>query len=297
MNRDADPAGQAALEPPPRNREQQDALNHYLYHPLARRLARALAPTGVTPNMLSIAGGLVVVAAGWIYTLPQWPLTTLAALALHMGWHVLDGADGDLARMTGRAGPAGEIVDGLSDYASHIVLYVILGHALASAMGGAAYGWMWAAGLSRIAQTNHYEVSRRQYQFWVEGRAWLRNSPFRSNGGALGVMAEGIMRFYLWLARLLEGGGGTIDALHREAQRDPQREAAFRASAAHHLRPLIGRRAMLGSNHRTIALGLSMLAGSPLYFFVYEAVLLNLVLVGSLMAQARAARAISGACR
>jgi phosphatidylglycerophosphate synthase len=35
---------------------------------------------------------------------------------LHMGWHVLDGADGDLARMTGRASPQGELFDGICDY-------------------------------------------------------------------------------------------------------------------------------------------------------------------------------------
>jgi len=35
----------------------QDALNHYLYHPLAWQLARLLAPTPITPNMVSVSGG------------------------------------------------------------------------------------------------------------------------------------------------------------------------------------------------------------------------------------------------
>ena len=39
----------------------------------------------------------------------------------------------------------------------------------------------------------------------------------------------------------------------------------------------------LGANARTIVLGISMLAGSPLWFFLAESVLLNTVLVASVM--------------
>ena len=39
----------------------------------------------------------------------------------------------------------------------------------------------------------------------------------------------------------------------------------------------------LGPNPRTIILGAAMLAGSPLWFFLGEAVLLNLVLAASLI--------------
>ena len=53
----------AGAKRPMRPRELQDPLNHYLYHPLAWQLARKLAPTPLTPNMVSIFGGLCVVAA------------------------------------------------------------------------------------------------------------------------------------------------------------------------------------------------------------------------------------------
>ena len=45
---------------PQRPRELQDPLNHYLYHPLAWQLARRLAHTTLTPNMLSVFGALMV---------------------------------------------------------------------------------------------------------------------------------------------------------------------------------------------------------------------------------------------
>lgn len=64
--------GDAASDGAARPRELQDALNFHLYHPLARRLARRLIRTPVTPNAVSIAGGLLVVAATLAYAQPVW---------------------------------------------------------------------------------------------------------------------------------------------------------------------------------------------------------------------------------
>ena len=111
---------------PQRPRELQDPLNYYLYHPLAWQLARLLARTPLTPNTVSVLGAAMVVAAGAAYTELAWPVSAALGMALHMGWHVVDGADGDLARLTGRSSPIGEMVDGLCDYLSHAVLYILL---------------------------------------------------------------------------------------------------------------------------------------------------------------------------
>ena len=169
-----------APQRPQRPRELQDPLNYYLYHPLAWQLARLLARTPLTPNMVSVMGAMMVVAAGLSYTQLAWPVSAALGMALHMSWHVVDGADGDLARLTGRASPIGEMVDGLCDYLSHVVLYVLLGFWL-QAHGGEFAGWhAWAlvvfAGVSHAFQSNHVEVQRRQYQYWVYGTPWIRQS-------------------------------------------------------------------------------------------------------------------------
>jgi hypothetical protein len=61
--------GKAQPKRPQRKRELQDSLNHYLYHPLAWQLARQLAKTPLTPNIVSVIGGCFVVAAGIIYAM------------------------------------------------------------------------------------------------------------------------------------------------------------------------------------------------------------------------------------
>ena len=199
-----------AVARPQRKRELQDPLNHYLYHPLAWQLARRLAHTPLTPNMVSVLGGLLVVAAGIVYFgigsyAPVWPWGALLGLALHMGWHVVDGADGDLARITGKTSPLGELVDGICDYASHIVLYVLLAFVLTRAIGpGWAWFWTLSAGGSHIVQSNFVEVQRRFYQYWTYGVPWLNNTAKGGAGslgkGGLGMVLRAFVAGYLRLA-------------------------------------------------------------------------------------------------
>lgn len=287
----------ATIERPQRPRELQDPLNHYLYHPLAWQVARGLAPTPVTPNMVSVLGGLMVVAAGVVYAQPWYPWGAVLGLALHMGWHVVDGADGDLARMTGRSSPFGEMVDGVCDYASHIVLYLILGWILAGQGGPVPSGWDWAllvfAGVSHAFQSNHVEVQRRQYQFWVYGTPWIRHSHGAA-GSATGRSVFGtFVSAYLGVASGMTPHALRIDAAVEAARGDPARLAAITAAVRAEAPPLLLICKVLGPNPRAIVLGLSMLLGSPLWYLLYQGLVLNLLLAVSVSLHNAAARRIA----
>lgn len=261
-----------------RPRELQDALNFHLFHPLALRLAKALTSTRVTPNMVSVAGGLLVVLAALAYARPGWPWAALAGFALHLAWHVVDGADGDLARLTGRSSPQGELVDGICDYAGHIVLYLVLGSLLQATIGPIAWLFAVGAGASRIVQANHYEVQRRQYQWWVYGVPWLRAS--RGQGASEGKGAL-FGTAYLKLAQKIAPHAIPADRAVMAARENPERAERALAAIRRHAQPILDSLPLLGANYRTVALGFSMLAGSPIYFFLWEAVALNLVLIRS----------------
>jgi phosphatidylglycerophosphate synthase len=275
---------------PMRPRELQDPLNHYLYHPLAWQLARALSRTPITPNMVSIAGACCVVAAGAVYAQPWYPLSALLGMVLHMTWHVVDGADGDLARMTGRSSPVGEMVDGLCDYISHIIVYFILGWILWRQDGDFWFAWwlMWAAGLSHFVQANHVEVQRRQYQWWVYGTPWIRHSHGDREAATRKSVFGGIVTFYLALAAGMTPHARRIDAALEGA--DAAERERIAALARRDAAPLLPLLMLLGPNPRAIVLGLSMLAGSPLWYFLYQAVVLNLLLAASVVLHNRAAK-------
>ena len=228
--------------------------------------------------MVSVTGGFLVVAAALAYVQPGWPLPALTGLALHLTWHVVDGADGDLARMTGRSGPRGELVDGICDYASHIVLYLILGSLLHSQIGPIAWLFAAGAGVSRIVQANHYEVQRRQYQWWFYEVPWLRAMQGKDAGKGVAAL---LGKAYLALAQKMAPYALVADKAIAAAGSDPHRLEQTQAALRRHSRPMLRSISLLGANFRTVALGLSMLGGSPLYFFLYEAVFLNLLLFRS----------------
>lgn len=281
-------ATSAPIKRPARAREMQDALNHYIYHPLAWQLARALAPTPLTPNMVSVFGGLLVVAAGAVYWTTHGPWWAIVGMALHLSWHVVDGADGDLARITGKTSPLGELVDGMCDYLSHIVLYLLLALVLTRALGpGWAWFWTLAAGISHIVQANHVEVQRRFYQHWMYGVPWLHNSSgadrARFGGsGMFGWLLQAVVTGYLRLAAGMSPNALRIDAAVTHAMSDdPALLERIRAEVQRKQRPLLGLLRYLGPNPRAVLLGLSMIAGSPLWYFAYLAVGLNLLLAVS----------------
>src|SRR6185503_7037945 len=128
------------------------------------------------------------------------------------------------ARRTGRSSPIGEIVDGVCDHLSHLVLYLTLGFILAGQIGP----WGWAltvvSAASRAFQAACYETQRRTYRRWVYGVNWIRQDLGKAEaaaktGGKLGVRLAGIYlgmsrwvraddsRVEAALARILPGGG------------------------------------------------------------------------------------------
>lgn len=289
MSSSTSSGARAPIKRPARAREMQDALNHYIYHPLAWQLARLLAPTPITPNMVSVAGGSMVVAAGVVYWSTSGPLWAMLGMLLHVSWHVVDGADGDLARITGRSSPLGELVDGICDYVSHIVLYVLLAFVL-TRQWGAGWAWFWtlAAGAGHIVQANHVEVQRRFYQHWTYGTPWLHNANsngpalFRNLGG-LGWLLRVAVAGYLRLAAGMSPNALRIDAAVTSAMAsdDVARLEQIRAEVQREQRPLLALLRYLGPNPRAILLGFSMIAGSPLWYFIYLSIGLNLLLMVS----------------
>ena len=280
---------------PHRRVELQDPLNRYLYHPLAGRLARLLVPTRISPNALSVAGCLLVWAAAWSYANVVWPTGALVGFALHMLWHVFDGADGDLARLTGKASATGELVDGVCDYSAHVMLYFVLAAMLDDTLGGWAWVIAVAAGASHIVQTNHAETQRRSYLWWAYGIPWLKHA--RDAGDEIFREEKWFSRNFSWMARdylklayWMAPSAARLDELAAAAADDLPARARMHELVRRSWRANLVFEKIVGPNPRTIMLGVSMLAGSPLWYFLGEAVLLNLVLAASIVRHNRVGR-------
>jgi phosphatidylglycerophosphate synthase len=289
-------AARPRLRPP----ELEDSLNRFVYHPLAARLARLLARTPITPNAVSVAGALMVWVAAFAYTQLAWPVGVALGLFFHCLWHVLDGADGDLARLTGKASPFGEMVDGACDYAAHSLLYVALAAVLDDQLGIWAWLFGLAAAASHSLQTNHAETQRRSYLWWAYGVPWLKHTKAADQagiaergwlGGAFGWLAGR----YLAVANRMAPWATVIDGAVQAARSDPRRVERIRRLVRRSWRGALKLEKVVGANPRTIILGVSMALGSPIWFFLAETVLLNLILLISIWYHNRLGRQLAEA--
>ena len=293
----APPASTAA--PPPasagRPAEIEEWLNSGVFHPLARRLAGLLIPTGVSPNAVSIAGVAAMTSAAACYVFGAWPWGPVVGLGFHLGWHVLDGADGDLARRTGKASSDGEIVDGVCDHLSHIILYLAIGLILAQAVGGWGWGLAVVAGLSRGLQSSCYERTRRNYRRWVHGVGWIRQElATPAEPGASGPwrrLSRRLAAAYLGASSLVSADDSRVEALmSRLSEVGGGKAAAARRIYAERQRPLVKHASALSTNYETLGVFAILMVGQPILLFVFQAVGLNLIMALAVMEQRGAYR-------
>ncbi len=274
---------------PGRPLEVEEATNRYLVHPVSRALVDRLARTSVTPNQVSVASVFAAGAGALCYLMIPGPIGAVCGVACQFAWHVLDGADGDLARRTGRASPIGELVDGVCDHVSQVLVYLAF---VALMRRGPLHDWAWPlasiAGASHFIQANAYETGRKTYRRWMYGAAWMRQTASASHGvqGALAGL-------YMGLSRLVSPGETAVETVMESALAEGGSPAdRARRLYGETLAPLVKRSAILSGNSRTIAAFVSMLIGSPLWFFIFEIAVLNPAAVAIVVARGRRNRAV-----
>ncbi|WP_044561237.1 CDP-alcohol phosphatidyltransferase family protein [Azospirillum sp. B4] len=274
-------------EPVRRTSEIEEVTNLYLIHPVSSWLTPRFAAVGITPNAVSLAGMAFGIAAGVAYHHYQSLACALAGFVLMVAWHVMDGADGQLARLTNAQSEMGKILDGICDYVTFIAVYVGLATTLNQEHGP----WIWlvvvGAGVAHAAQSAAYEMQRQAYNYW----GWGRKSAELAKLGAARPRGSGFLgalyRAYVGLQYLT--AGVTVDfheklgaALAADTARAPALRARYRAAFA----PAVRRWSILSANYRTLGIFLAALAGAPLLYFWFELIGFSLILAVLLSRQA-----------
>ncbi len=217
------------------------------------------------PNAVSLAGMGCGVLAGVAYHGYANKWRVVAGFALMLAWHVLDGADGQLARLTGRQSPMGKVLDGICDYVTFTVVYAGLASALQSRLGAWAWVLAVAAGLCHAVQAAAYEAQRQEYNFWGLGRA---SASFAPPGVPREGLPGGLLRAY---ARLQVAASGASPEFHARLAAalasGPDGGAAMRQRYREMFAPSVRRWGVLSSNYRTLAIFLAALAGVPQDYF------------------------------
>ncbi|HMB90892.1 MAG TPA: CDP-alcohol phosphatidyltransferase family protein [Rhodothermales bacterium] len=282
-----------------RTQEIEEATNLYFIHPISRVLVTYFARWGVRPNTVSVLGmvfgGLAALA---YYHYAQWPMVVLG-FVLMIAWHIMDGSDGQLARLTGQTSELGKALDGLCDHLSFVLIYVSLSLASAQVLGS----WVWilsvAAGISHVAQATAYEFQRQAYDYWVFDKASariVRPKEFEERlpeGRSLARrMLDFMMLSYLRVQFRMAGVNAMLMADLEQALQETDDQSMIRQAYRQFNLHAVKSWSLLCSNYRTLAIFVACLAGNPVYFFLFEFVLLNATLVWLRYMQGRQNRAL-----
>lgn len=275
-----------------RTREIEEVTNLYFIHPISRALVTVFEKVGLHPNVVSLGGIAFGALAAWAYyQYDRWEMA-LAGFVFMIGWHIMDGADGQLARLTGKTSELGKALDGLVDHLSFTMVYVSLTLAAAGVWGN----WVWwlavAAGLSHLVQASSYEFQRQSYDYWVLGKESSRPiepEEYRASASTLTGVRRLFSRFQLLYLNLQFRMAGVnhalvnaLEAAKAEA-RGNELQNAYRSTNLDAVKWW----SILCSNYRTIAIFAACLAKNPLYFFIFEILFLNSALFALRVMQAR----------
>ncbi|HEX4504507.1 MAG TPA: CDP-alcohol phosphatidyltransferase family protein [Alphaproteobacteria bacterium] len=258
-------------EPVRRASEIEEITNLYVIHPVSNFLTPRFARLGITPNAVSVAGmGFGILAAFAYYHYRDLKLA-IAGFFLMIAWHVMDGADGQLARLTNRQSELGKVLDGVCDYVTFIAVYTALAASLARDIGARAWLLAAVAGLFHAFQAAAYEAQRQEYSFWGLGKTSAKLAMPPSAGGAPGPMAS-LHRLYVGAQLLVSGQ--TVAFRGRLAQAfekaGPGGANAIRERYREIFAPAVRRWSILSANYRTIGLFLGAAIGRPDYYFLFE---------------------------
>lgn len=108
-----------------------ELINTYAIRPLAGLIVRAVFPTSITPNHITVAAIAVGFLSAGLYAIGSPAAFLCAGLALTVK-DVLDSADGQLARAKQSYSRAGRFLDSIGDIAVNLAVFAAIGWSLSS---------------------------------------------------------------------------------------------------------------------------------------------------------------------
>ena len=269
----------------------EEWVDLHFFRPLGARLARALAPTRVSADQVTVWGLVVGLVAGHLFVYAD-PVVNTIGFVLFIVSDIFDSADGQLARMRGTSTRFGRMLDGLSDNARFVNLYIHLFIRLA------LHGWMWpaalalavGAGVSHSFQSAAVDFIRHAFLTIGVGRGSELELP---EDIPPGPQSFGAWLYALYIRRQATMFPRTVTLIRRLrlGELPAEARAAYRVRVA----PLVGHCAWLGQNIRWLLVGATAIPGWPAGMLWIELIPLNIILVALVLSADRAAaRVLAG---
>jgi len=272
-------------------RDVEGLFDIHFYRKVGFRLARFFANTKITPAGVTLIATLIGIVAGHLFFYRHLGLNLLGMVLLVLT-NALDNADGQLARITNRGSREGRIIDGLGDLAVFVSLYFHLGLRCVLASGSS---WVWLlailAGASNSVQSAVADYLRNAYVYFGSGRSrgefdsspkleaeyeqlkW-RKTPWR----------KFLLRVYLDYTAGQERYVPQMGKV-RETMELHSDEPSLAERYRHENKPIVQYANFFGRNTRMVLLLLLLVLNQPIWYFICEVTLFNVLLAFILLWQ------------
>lgn len=147
---------------------EEEKLDQLLFRPLSHPVAVAAARIGLSPNGVSVVGMLFGAAGAYFFQFKEARLVA-CGVALFCLRNILDYADGQLARMTGKGSRYGDVFDGLCDYVAYFSVYAFGVVGIWPEHGVAGVAVAGIAAWSGALHGSYLDFFKREYRFWALG--------------------------------------------------------------------------------------------------------------------------------
>ena len=270
--------------------EVEEWLDLHFFRPVGARITRALYPTRVTPDQVTLISLVIGLVAGHMFLYTS-PWLNAVGFALFIVSDLFDSADGQLARLRGTSTRFGRALDGSSDALRFVNLGISLIIRLALHSG-----WSWIAAVLVVGiATFSHSTQSAAVDFVRHAYLALGNGK----GSELDVDKVEIPAGATWIQRITTAIYRAY--AKRQAHMFPQTVALVRAMGDHQsgpaamsayrarVAPLLSWCAWLGQNIRFIILGVTAVAGWPAGLLWATILPMNALLIALVAAQERRA--------
>ncbi|MFT5432925.1 MAG: phosphatidylglycerophosphate synthase [Myxococcota bacterium] len=168
-------------------------ISRTINRPVSLFTTRWLARTGVTPNQWTIVTAILGVLGGLVMGQGGYLMLTLGAFLIHVS-SVLDGCDGEIARIKFKSSKIGEWLDTIADDIVNSSLILGLGFGIAATTGQNFYAGLSVVGVGLyLAYTSvvyHHLITRAQTGYALDFKWWFEedNADANTMTGKLGSM-------------------------------------------------------------------------------------------------------------
>lgn len=276
----------AELEGTYKAREVEGFFDLLFYRRVGFALARLFAALRISPAAVTVLSGLFGIVAGHLYFYRVLSIN-IVGMALHVTANALDNADGQLARLTNTGSRFGRALDGVADNLVFLSIYLhlCLRH-IAAGGSDAVFVLAAAAAASHSIQSAVADYCRNGYLYFVKGRSRSElesSAVVRAKRYELTWQREPGKKFlltvYLNYTRQQEIILPSLKRLQSAAAAAFPREIPpwLTMQYCDGARPIIRWLGAMMTNFRMAILFILLILARPIWYFVVELTVLNVV--------------------